>query len=177
MEFLYLLQRFFAHATIDIHRVNTSLYVTHASRPLWESNGSSKSSHTQTLYICNFMLTPSNNLMVNFPVTTPNVTCMHSFRTYGILRRKVSVIFLPVLSDTGSNRQATSDRTRPCDHFKIKNRDHPECPRIVSSCISKVSPHFTLERSVKTFHYTGFHVVIFRGKMCTLCTFRNGLNL
>ena len=31
------------------------------------------------------------------------------------------------------------------------------------SCVSKVSPHFTLERSVETFRYTGFDVVIFRG--------------
>ena len=32
------------------------------------------------------------------------------------------------------------------------------------SGVSKVSPYFTLERSVETFHYTGFDVVIIRGK-------------
>ena len=34
----------------------------------------------------------------------------------------------------------------------------------VISGVSKVSRHFTLDRSVETFHYTGFDVVIFRGK-------------
>ena len=34
--------------------------------------------------------------------------------------------------------------------------------------VSKVSTHFILERSVETFHCTGFDVVIFREKKCTL---------
>ena len=32
------------------------------------------------------------------------------------------------------------------------------------SGVSKVSLNFTLEHYVETFHYTGFDVVIFRGK-------------
>ena len=43
--------------------------------------------------------------------------------------------------------------------------------------VTKISPNFILERSVETFHYGVFYVVIFRGKESTLWSFRNDLNL
>ena len=43
----------------------------------------------------------------------------------------------------------------------MTKRDHPECHVSFLSCVSQVSPHFTLGCYVETFHYTGFDVVIF----------------
>ena len=56
--------------------------------------------------LLNCMFAPSKNLKVNIPVTTSNVTFIHSFRSsetgFGYFSQ-------PVLSDTSNNQLATSD--------------------------------------------------------------------
>ena len=73
-----------------VHPVDTSLYVRH-SIDLCEKARFLLNPVICQHYLCT--LTPSNNLTVNFPVTTSNVTFMHSFRSHGILTRHVSVNF------------------------------------------------------------------------------------